>query len=109
VTGKLNVTAALKDARDFARKTATPQGDKISNLSDEEIARDAKQIRDARFTVDVGKADGMLRRIVADVATEHGDRVHLLIQLADVDTRVMIIAPTSGRPITQLIDKLELG
>jgi hypothetical protein len=104
VTGKLNVEAAAKDLADLIGSRGGPK------LGEQDIEGVNDAIKDARFTVDVGKADGKLRRIVAHmrfVSPEDPGTIDFSIQWKDVDKPVTIDAPTSGKSIEELGRKLK--
>jgi hypothetical protein len=104
VTGKLDAEAAF---RDLARLIKARGGPKIGE-DDIEQANDV--IKDARFTVDVGKADGKLRRIAGHLKVDSPDDPGTLdfeVQWKDVDKPVAIHAPSSGKPIEELGRKLD--
>jgi len=109
VTGKLDVEAALKDLAGLIGKRAGRK------LSDKDIEGAADVINDARFTVDVGKADGKLRRIVAHLKGDDQQgtgTIDFSIQWKNVDKPVKITPPaSSGKSLEQLGRKLqrELG
>jgi hypothetical protein len=104
VTGKLDVEAAAKD---LAKLIGARGGPKID---DGDLKGIDEAIKDARFTVDVGKADGKLRRIVAHLESDDPSSpgtIDFSIQWKHVDKPVTIDAPSSGKPLEQLGRKLE--
>jgi hypothetical protein len=105
VTGKLNVEAALKDLADLIGKRGGPK------LGDKDIEGVNDVIKDARFTVDVGRADGKLRRIVAHLEGDDDaggtGTIDFSIQWQNVDKPVTIKAPRSGKPLQALDRKLK--
>jgi hypothetical protein len=67
-------------------------------------------VSDPRFTIDVGRSDGKLRRIVASMKIEDGGEegtIDFSIRFKDVDKPVTIDAPSSGKPIEELGKKLQ--
>jgi hypothetical protein len=67
-------------------------------------------VSDPHFTIDVGRSDGKLRRIVAGLKVDDGSDTGTLdfsIRIKDVDKPVTIDAPSSGKPIEELAKKLE--
>jgi hypothetical protein len=106
VTGKLDVSKALKDL-----KTMPGADAELKQLSQGDIAKVDKQISDPNFTVDVAKSDGRLRRIVASM-TVNGDNgrkgaMRFVLQFTAVDKPVSIDVPRSGRPISELEKRLQ--
>ena len=63
------------------------------------------------FTVDVAQSDDKLRRITARMTIKDGSgekgTIALSIQLKDVDKPVTITPPASGRPLEELMQKLQ--
>jgi hypothetical protein len=66
-------------------------------------------VSDPKFTIDVAKRDGKLRRVEASMKvkdeSDSGSMTFALL-LTDVDKPVTIDAPSSGRPIEELMRKL---
>src|SRR5262249_36462695 len=96
VTGKLNVVEALKDLNGFK-----PGDTKLQQL--------AAAISNPRFTVDVGRDDGKLRRVqVSAHVKNEGREGDLLfsIRLKAIDKPVTINAPSSGKPIGDLAQQI---
>jgi hypothetical protein len=94
VTGKLNVTEALKDLNGADMKNVQQLATAISN---------------PHFTVDVGRDDGKLRRVeVAAHVKNEGREGDLLfsIRLKAIDKPVTINAPSSGKPIGDLAQQI---
>jgi hypothetical protein len=105
VTGKLDVEAALKDLAGLIGDRGGPK------LGDKDVEGASDAIKDARFAVDVGKADGKLRRIVAHLAGDDGEgtgTIDFSIQFKNVDKPVKITAPaSSGKSLEALGRRLK--
>jgi len=104
VTGKLDAEAALKDLAELVSARGGPKLDS----NDIEGADDV--IKESRFTVDVGKSDGKLRRVVAHLKIDDGQSpgtVDFAIQFKNVDEPVTIDAPSSGKSLEALGRKLK--
>ena len=106
VTGKLDVSKALKDL-----KTMPGADAELKQLSQGDIAKVDKQISDPNFTVDVAKSDGRLRRIVASMTVNGDDgqkgSMRFELQFSDVDKPVTVNVPSSGKPISELEKQLQ--
>jgi hypothetical protein len=98
VTGQLDLSRALTDISHLAGN-----GKAISQKDIDEFDRHAS---DPRFTVDVGKSDGVLRRIVASVRLPAGSMLRLQLRYRDVNRPVMIDAPANGLPLSELQKRL---
>jgi hypothetical protein len=100
VTGNLDVKAALTDLAKLLEKSGGGESFRESDVNDT-----AADITDARFTVDVGKSDGKLRRIDARLAFDTQDQdasIRFSIRWRNLDKPVTINAPKSGKPIGEL-------
>jgi len=114
VSGKLDVSAALKDLRELASNpalAADPTLKEFKQLSPAEIAKLDKLVSDPRFAVDVAKGDGKPRRIEATMAVRErpggpAQTVRVVLTLSDVDQPVDIQAPSGGKPIERLLERL---
>ncbi len=105
VSGRLDISAALKDLKSLAERGALSGSADLKSLSSADIREVEKLTSDPKFTVDVGREDGKLRRIVASMTITDGadtGTIDLSVRFKDVDKPVTIDAPTSGRPIEEL-------
>jgi hypothetical protein len=105
VSGKLDISAALKDLKSLAERGAISGSKELKSLSSADIREVEKMTSDPKFTVDVGRDDGKLRRIVASMKVTDGSEtgtINLSVRFKDVDKPVTIDAPTSGKPIEEL-------
>lgn len=112
VTGKLDLSAALEDLKALAKRPGMSDAEGLKELSNGDIRRIERMFSDPRFTVDVGREDGKLRRIVASLKLDHGREsagMEFSIRFKDVDQPVQIDAPASGsgKPIEELGQALE--
>jgi hypothetical protein len=110
VTGKLDLSKALTDLKELASKPGMSGAEGLKELSNGDIKRIERMVSDPRFTIDVAKSDGKLRRIEASIKfDDRSDKgtVNFSLRLKDVDKPVQIDAPSSGRPIEELGRKLE--
>jgi hypothetical protein len=110
LTGKLDLSEALKDMKSLAQQPGASGFEGLNQLSGGDLAQIAKQVSDPRFTVDIAKSDGKLRRIAARMKVDDGSSegtVSFSLQLKDVDKPVNITAPASGKPIEQLMQRLQ--
>jgi hypothetical protein len=99
VTGRLDLSKALKDISQM-----TQGGPAITQ---KELSQIDKQVTDPRFTVDVGKNDGRLRRIVASLRIRGQGGIRFLVRYRNIGRAVTINAPSSGLPLSQLAKKLQ--
>jgi hypothetical protein len=106
VTGKLDLSAALTDLKDLAKKPGISGAEALKELSNGDIRRMERMVSDPTFTIDVGRTDGKLRRIVAAMKIDDG-AIDFSIRFKDVDKPVTIDAPSSGKPIEELGQKLQ--
>ncbi len=109
VTGKLDVSRALKDLKSFAEKSGAAGAKGLKQLSTGDINEIDDAISDPKFTVDVAKSDGKLRRVEASMNVKDGSdsgSMTFALLLTDVDKPVTINAPSSGKPIDELMQKL---
>jgi hypothetical protein len=112
VTGKLDLSAALTDLKELAKKPGVSGAEGLKQLSNGDIKRVERMFSDPRFTVDVGRDDGKLRRIVATLKVDDGQdkgAMEFSMRFKDVDKPVKIDAPAtgSGKPIEELGQKLQ--
>jgi hypothetical protein len=109
ISGKLDLSVALKDMKALAKQGASGfEG--LEELSNSDLKEAEKMVSDPNFTIDVGKSDGKLRRIAANMSINaEGEKgtVAISLSLADVDKPVTIDAPSSGRPIEELMQKFQ--
>ena len=78
-------------------------------LSTGDINEIEDSVSDPKFTIDVAKSDGKLRRIEASMNVKDGSdsaSMTFALMLTDVEKPVTINAPSSGRPIQELMQKL---
>lgn len=113
VTGTLDLAAALRDLRDFARQhpaaAASSSVKAFAKLSDAQIDRLAKAVQHPTFAVDVAKSDGTIRRIEgqARLAGPRGAAtLRLVLQLTDVNQPVHVQVPSGGKPVGKLLRRL---
>jgi hypothetical protein len=98
VTGRLDLSKALKDISQM-----TQGGPAITQR---DLSQIDTQVTDPRFTVDVGKNDGRLRRILATMRIRGQGGMRFEVRYRDIGKPVTINAPSSGRPLSQLGRKL---
>jgi hypothetical protein len=108
VTGQIDVSAALADLQEAAVKLPGLGG--LHGIAGEDVDQ---LISDARFALDAGRDDGKLRRLAVTMPLSHqglggdtGGVVRVVLTLHEVDRPVTIQAPSSGRPITDLLPKI---
>lgn len=99
VTGRLDLSKAVKDIAQMI------QGDQ--GITQADIRKLDRQVSDPRFTVDVGKSDGKLRRILATLGVRGQGALRFQVRYRDVDKPVTIDAPAGGLPLSQLERKLQ--
>lgn len=99
VTGRLDLSKALKDISQM-----TQGGPAITQ---KDLSQIGKQVTDPRFTVDVGKRDGQLRRILATMRIRGQGSMRFMVRYRDIGKPVTINAPSSGLPLSQLGKKLQ--
>jgi hypothetical protein len=117
VNGQLDVSAAFKNIADLLDGQALGRTDngKPLRLTPAIIARIDKFITDPRFDIYVGKEDGAFRRIQAQLGIRvkelsgGPDPANLLFRLdfSDVGQTKTIHAPSGGRPIAELLSRLQ--
>jgi hypothetical protein len=112
VTGKLDLSAALTDLKELAKRPGMSGTEGLKELSGGDIKRIERMFSDPRFTLDVGRDDGKLRRIVATMSMNaDGEKgaMEFSMTFKDVDKPVKIDAPAtgSGKPIEELGKKIE--
>lgn len=110
ISGKLDLSKALEDMKELAKQPGASGFEGLEELSTSDLKEVEKVISDPNFTIDVGKSDGKLRRIAANMtinADGQKGSVALSVKLADVDKPVKIDAPSGGRPIEELMQKLQ--
>jgi hypothetical protein len=99
VTGRLDLSRAVKDISQLAQNGPAVTQKDIDQLD--------KLVTDPRFTVDVGKSDGKLRRILATLRIRGRGSMRLEVRYRDIDKPVTIDAPSGGLPLSRLEKKLE--
>jgi hypothetical protein len=110
VTGKLDLSKALTDLKELAAKPGLSGVEELKQLSSGDIKRIERMVSDPKFTIDVGKNDGKLRRVQASIKVDDNadsGTVDFSLRFKDVDKPVTIDAPSSGKPIEELGQKLE--
>lgn len=113
-TGRLDLSAALKDLRRLAANpvlAADPSVKPLAGITPREIDRIDQLISDPRFEVDVADNDGKLRRVAATMAFRDGkgappQALRFVMEFRDVDQPVRIKAPAGGRPIGELLEAI---
>ena len=109
LSGKLDLSAALKDLKQMAKEPGVSGFEGLKQLSNGDLKQLDKAVSDPRFAIDVAKSDGKLRRILASMnVNSEGQKgtVKFSVTFSDVDKPVTINAPSSGKPIDQLFKKL---
>jgi hypothetical protein len=109
VTGKLDLSKALTDLKGLASKPGMSGVEELKQLSGGDIKRIERMVSDPKFTIDVGKSDGKLRRIQASIKVDDksdSGTLDFSLRFKDVDKPVTINAPSSGKPIEELGQKL---
>jgi hypothetical protein len=110
VSGRLDISRALAD---FAKLLHKPQFKSqiggAGQITDAQVHQIAALVSDPRFALDVGRADGKLRQITAHATIKGQAKLAMLLELRDVDKPVSIDAPSSGRPIQELLSKITGG
>jgi hypothetical protein len=99
VTGRLDLSKALEDLSQM-----TQGGPAITQR---DLSQIDKLVTDPRFTVDVGKNDGRLRRILATLRIRGQGGIRFLVRYRNIGRTVTINAPSSGLPLSQLAKKLQ--
>ena len=112
VTGKLDLSKALTDLKELASRPGMSGAQGLEQLSKGDIKDIEQMFSDPKFTLDVGRDDGKLRRIVASFNLDDGTgkgSMEFSMRFKDVDKPVTIDAPAtgSGKPIEELGRKLE--
>jgi hypothetical protein len=110
ISGKLDLSAALEDMKEMAKQPGASGFEGLEDLSNKDLKEVEKVVSDPNFTIDVGKSDGKLRRIAANMtinADGQKGTVALSVKLADVDKPVDIQAPSGGRPIEELMQQIQ--
>ncbi|HEY6892043.1 MAG TPA: hypothetical protein VI300_29845 [Solirubrobacter sp.] len=110
VTGKLDLSKALTDLKALAAKPGMSGAEPLKQLSGGDIKRIERTVSDPKFTIDVGKSDGKLRRIQASIKVDDksdSGTLDFSLRFKDVDKPVTINAPSSGKPIEELGQKLQ--
>jgi hypothetical protein len=109
VTGKLDLSKALTDLKELAAKPGLSGVEELKQLSGGDIKRIERMVSDPKFTIDVGKNDGKLRRVQASIKVDDksdSGTIDFSLRFKDVDKPVTIDAPSSGKPIDELGQKL---
>jgi len=109
VSGRLDIDKAL---RDFAKLLARPEFKAQmhgAQISEDQLRALGALVSDPRFKLDVGRQDGKLRQITAQARIKGQGKLSFLLVLRDVDKPVTIDAPSSGRPIEELLRRFGGG
>jgi hypothetical protein len=106
VTGRVDLSKALQGIMDLAKQStaADPNAAKALQATPD-VQQVEKYLSDPRFTLDVAKSDGTLRRIAVTAQLKGvpgGGQISFSVQLSDVGKPVTIQTPSSGRPIEEL-------
>ncbi len=110
ISGKLDLSEALKDMKEMAKQPGASGFEGLEDLSNRDLKDVEKVVSDPNFTIDVGKSDGKLRRIAANLTINADGQKGALafsVKLADVDKPVKIQAPSGGRPIEELMQRFQ--
>jgi hypothetical protein len=123
VSGKLDVTKVLEDLNTVVQEAAK-LGGQIGQqappaLTDEQKDQIEDVVDDPSFDAYIGKDDGRIHRLSADVEFEvpedardqagglEGGRVSFSIEFANIGSAQPISAPEDARPISELTQQLE--
>jgi hypothetical protein len=117
VAGRLDVSVALKQLAPLLRRPElrAQLGGDVGRLRPRDIEAIDALISDPRFELEAGRDDGKLRRLAARFRFRDprsgggGGAVRFELRLAGVDEPVRIDAPSSGRPIGRLLERLGLA
>ncbi len=121
MTGQLDVSKALEDIAKLMEKPAFRgqfEGQVAPRLGGREIREIDDTISDPRMEIHVGREDGKFRRIAAGMRFEIPKQeregaafgnVAFAMEFRGVDQPVTIDAPRRGRPIFELLKKLDSG
>jgi hypothetical protein len=106
VTGTLDISKALEDIMALVKQpgAADQPGFELGAVQLEQF------LSDPRFTLDVAKSDGSLRRIAATTkltGVPGGGTISFSLQLTDVGKPVTIAPLSGGRPIEELGSQLK--
>jgi hypothetical protein len=110
VTGRLDFVKALSGLQELVKQPAVSGSPKLGAMTSADLAQIQQFVEDPRFTLDVAKSDGTLRRIAATMQLKGvpgGGSLGFSVQLSDVGKPVSITPPASGRPIGELGAQLE--
>jgi hypothetical protein len=123
VSGKLDVARMLDDLNTVVEEAAKLGGQvgqqAPSELTEEQQKQVEEVVRDPSFDVYVGKDDGKIHRLSADVEFEvpedsrdqvgglEGGRVSFTIEFANIGAAKPIEAPDDARPIDELTQQLQ--
>jgi hypothetical protein len=110
INGRMDLSKALKGFLDIAKQSgaADPQAAKALQAAPD-LSQVERFLADPRFTLDVAKSDGTLRRVAAETQLKGipgGGKIAFSVQFKDVGKPVTIHVPASGRPIEELGQKL---
>jgi hypothetical protein len=106
VSGRMDLSKALNGIMTFAKQStaADPSAAKAFQVTPD-VKQVEKYVSDPRFTLDIAKSDGTLRRIAVEAQLKGvpgGGKISFSLQLSDVGKPVTIQTPSSGRPIEEL-------
>jgi hypothetical protein len=110
VNGRMDLAKALQGFMDIAKQSgaADPQAAKALQATPD-LSQVERFLDDPRFTLDVAKSDGTLRRVAAETELKGvpgGGKIAFSLQFSEVGKPVTVQAPASGRPIEELGQKL---
>jgi hypothetical protein len=109
VSGKLDIDRAVDDIAKLLKRPEFRSQMKGGSIGAGELDQLKAALQGARFSLDIGREDHKLRQITTNLRIKAGGRaitMGFLLELRDVDKPVSIDAPTSGRPIEELLQKL---
>jgi hypothetical protein len=110
LTGKLDLSAALEDMKELAKQPGASGFEGLKQIPNGDLKQMEKVVSDPSFTVDVAQSDDKLRRVAMKMTIGRGAEkgtIAFSIQFKNVDKPVKITPPASGRPIEELMRKLQ--
>jgi hypothetical protein len=109
VNGRMDLSKALQGFMDIAKQSGAADPQAAKALQSAPLGQIEKFLSDPRFTLDVAKSDGTLRRLAAETELQGvpgGGKIAFSVQFRDVGKPVTVTPPSSGRPIEELGQKL---
>jgi hypothetical protein len=122
VSGELDVTRVLDDLNTVVQEASKLGGGIAQSappqLTDEQKAQVEEVVDDPRFDAYVGKEDGKLHRLSADLEFEvpedsrervgglEGGKIAFSIEFSDIGGNQQVVAPENPRPIEELVTQL---